>query len=162
MLGTGATVGGRTVACEVERRARGPIAVRSSYPMSEYAFGPARTVTIAELRGLDRERQLQALFALGSYVGTSWWDVDACAKELVGRYGVDESFSLDLHEITRAGESEPRFEMWVVFVDNGVVFPFGSSDATSVHCAQSHFWSVDDGDSDAVALARALDQIVPF
>ncbi len=129
--------------------------------MIAYEFTGRRTYTLAELRTLDPSRQAQALRAAEAYAGGSYATLDELAEGLQVAMEQDE-VELEHYAIRRAGDADACYEMWVVATDNGLVFPVGSEDATAVHCAQSHFWSVDDGDAEAVELAAALDEIVPF
>jgi hypothetical protein len=131
--------------------------------MDSYQFGVVETCTLAQVRRGDPMRQHQVQQALEAYAGASYADLDAAITALATSGTLDEdAFTVDFYAITRGGEDAPAFAMCVVFSDNGVVYPVGSSEPTAVHCAQSNFWSVDDDDADAVALAEALNEVVPF
>lgn len=131
--------------------------------MNKYVFGKGEEVTFRELRALGPVHRQQAIAAIEAYVGGSYNDIDDCMAGLRKQLGMDpEEFGLTLYTITREGDAEPSFEMWTVATDNGLVFPIGEDQGTAVHCAQSNFWSVDDDDKEAIALAEALNAVVPF
>jgi hypothetical protein len=73
---------------------------------------------------------------------------------------------LDLVERMRANHPSSRVlhgdDMTVHWVFSGrEVFDVQALAGLDVPCAQSNFWSVDDDDQSAIALAEALNEVVP-
>lgn len=66
---------------------------------------------------------------------------------------------LDRYEITPPGATKPSHEMWVYMEEHGVVFELGKESPTPIHCVQRHFWSTDEDDAEAVALAELLNDV---
>ena len=128
-------------------------------PDEAYVFSKPITVPLQEVDALDDVAQQQFLIGAAAYSGESYDDVPTCIPKLIEQF---EEGELERYAIHRAGEAAPVYEMWVFNSDNGVVFPVGSPEPTAVHCTQSHFWSVDDNDKIAIALAEQLEENVPF
>jgi hypothetical protein len=128
-----------------------------------YRFGPPETTTFAAIRGMSPTRQQQVLTTLQIRNGSHFPTMDACAVALPEEFDQDEeSLTLERYDITREGDTKPAYEMWVYWSEHGIVFEHGSDVATAVHCVQCNFWSVDDEDSSAIALAEALNEDAPF
>jgi len=123
----------------------------------EYSFSNSRELTAAQLRKLEPFAQAQIILGAHSYSGETFDDFEKVLAWLEeGGAGLEHRY------IKRDDDKKPRYEMWIFASDNGMVFPVGSDEPTSVHCAQSHFWSVDDDDEDAIAMAESLNESVPF
>ena len=128
-----------------------------------YRFSASTPVTLAALREADPIRQAQVRQVIEAYTSDRYVDFEASVRALRDKHQVGETFELELYEITPPGAEAPSHVMWVLFSDNGMIFPLGSPEATAVHCVQGHFWSVDDDDLAAVELAAALDELdAPF
>jgi len=119
------------------------------------AITPPTWFSIAELRALAPADQVQVveLIAGREELGDVGWD--ACERHLAARGLGDDDRFIARHRITVEGR--PPLALWTYYGDDGVVFD--ETGATAVRCVQQHFWSVDDADHDAIALAAALDDI---
>jgi hypothetical protein len=120
-------------------------------------FGKHEQVTFGEVRERDATDQAQVLTTLEMRNGSSFSTMDEAAAVLASEFDADESLELDRYEITRDGV--PTNVLWLYFAEHGIVFDLRTGWATPIHCVQQHFWSTDDEDADAVALAEALDEL---
>ena len=130
---------------------------------SNYALGRPATFTLAQLAVLDLVRQSQVVQLFEARTGAFYAHFAACAAAVRESLALedDSDFRMDLYSITRLGDDEPSFEMWVCPLEHGMVFPTRSDEPTGVHCVLGHFRSADPDDADASELARALN-VVPF
>jgi hypothetical protein len=123
-----------------------------------YRFATPERTTFAGVRKMSKVRQAQVLATLQIRNGTAFSTMDAAAKALPAEFETDETLQLERYDIIPDGKKQPAYEMWIYGEEHGVVFEVGGS-ATPVHCVQRGFWSVDDDDEEAVALAEILDEI---
>jgi hypothetical protein len=123
-----------------------------------YRFANPERTTFAGVRKMSKVRQAQVLSTLQIRNGSAFSTMDAAAKALPAEFETNESLGLERYDIIPEGQKKPTYEMWIYGEEHGVVFELGGA-ATPVHCVQRGFWSVDDDDERAVALAEALDDI---
>jgi hypothetical protein len=127
-----------------------------------YAFSGPIEYVLAQLLALDGVHQCQVLAGVHSFLGEDHTDVPAAIAAIAKRGGAAvDDIAIWRYEISADGVV--AFEMWTFGGgDDGLVFARGEREPIPVHCSQGHFWSVDDGDADAIALADALEGVAPF
>jgi hypothetical protein len=134
----------------------GPKAKAKAKPKSGYEFRNRRLLKPAQVKKLDAAHQGQFLEAMMMYAGTRYASVDKAMKgvsELQG-WTLDE-FSIELWDITKAGEETPVYEYWVLGAGDGTVCEAGSDTATAVGSTQHQFQShAGDDDPEADLVAR--------
>ncbi|HEX7603875.1 MAG TPA: hypothetical protein VF316_19790 [Polyangiaceae bacterium] len=130
---------------------------------SELVFRKVASCAFSELRSATAVTKAQVVQTIEMRDGDSFDEFEACAAALPRLFDVGEDeLELERYEITRAGDPNPSHEMWVYEGEHGLVFELGSDTPTPVRCVQRHFWSVDEDDPAAVALASLLDAAAVF
>ncbi len=130
---------------------------------AELVFRKVRSCAFSELRSASAVTKAQVVQTIEMRDGDSFDDFEACAAALPRLFDVDaDEVELQHYEITKAGDPKPSHEMWVYEGEHGLVFEIGSEYPTPVRCVQRHFWSVDEDDPGAVALAQSLDANAAF
>ncbi len=122
-----------------------------------FRFANPEWTTFAGVRKMSKLRQAQVLSTLQIRNGSVFPTMDAAAKALPAEFETDETLQLERYDIVPEGQTKPAYEMWIYGEEHGIVFEVGGN-ATPVHCVQRGFWSTDDDDEQAVALAEALDE----
>lgn len=122
-----------------------------------FRFANPERTTFAGVRKMSKVRQAQVLSTLQIRNGSVFPTMDAAAKALPAEFDTDESLELERYDILRDGQKKPAYEMWIYGEEHGIVFEVGGN-ATPVHCVQRGFWSTDEDDEQAVALAEALEE----
>ncbi len=123
-----------------------------------FQFADPELTTFAGVRKMSEVRQEQVLRTLQIRNGSVFHTMDEAAKALPAEFETDETLQLERYDIIAEGQKKPAFEMWIYGEEHGIVFEVGGY-ATPVHCVQRGFWSTDDSDEQAVALAEALDEV---
>jgi hypothetical protein len=125
--------------------------------VSPFVFAAPTGFTVPELATLDERAQYQVMQTIERLRGVACASLDDCVRAIRDELHVDDAeVAIERYPIGRTGEA-PSYELWLYQGEHGLVFAVDAWDATAVHCVQRHFWSVDDEDGDAVALAAALD-----
>ena len=125
-----------------------------------YTFSAPRTFTLAELRGLGSVEHAQLREVTESWLGVDLKPSDDFTAKIRAKAEVDDSFTLSRFDIARDGE--PAYQMWVWLDENGIVFHRNSADPSPIRCVNRNFWSVDDSDEDAIAMAAELNDLDPL
>ena len=122
-----------------------------------FVFATPAAFTVPELAALDERAQFQIMQTIAQLRGVACATLDECVRAIRDELHVDDAeVAIERYPICRTGEAAASYELWLYQGEHGLVFAVGAWDATAVHCVQRHFWSVDDDDGDAVALAAAL------
>lgn len=105
----------------------------------------------AAAKKLDPMPRDQLLVALAAYFGKK--------TSFAAAFPADEPAEAQRYEVCAAGELTPRYDLWEVSVDGGVLFLHGSTDRAGVELGQGGFEVVGDaGDPGLSELVAALSE----
>jgi hypothetical protein len=124
---------------------------------ASYVFRNRRTLDAKQLEKLDPVHSHQFLSAVQLYNGNLYPSVKEAIDGVVKMWDGDPStFSIDLWDVVRVGETQPCFEYWVQPAGDGAVFAFGDRDSSDVSSTQHTFQSHGSDDEATQRLVEAL------
>jgi hypothetical protein len=120
-----------------------------------YAFVERTRCNLSGVRALGDVAMSQVRETLQIRRGEAFDTFEDCvraARELFD----DDDPELVRYDVVSSETKTPTHEMWIYLEEHGVVFEHDQPHATPVCCVQRHFFSTDESDPAALALAKAL------